>query len=184
MGTRADCGPRRTEPTAGGKVLTTVGLAGSATDVRGGEALRGSRSAYAESVEMHRQRVISSDPASTARGVSPGTRPDWPEFSGLGAGVRDRTSWHGRCYSVGIRRIQTGPSVPPMSVCPVVPEELEEAVPEAVFEQLESSPQGLSSDQARQRLEQFGPNALGEKMVSPLRVFLGYFWGRSRGLSR
>ncbi len=37
--------------------------------------------------------------------------------------------------------------------------------------------QGLSSDEAAQRLEQYGPNALEEKQVSVLRRLLGYFWG-------
>ncbi len=46
-----------------------------------------------------------------------------------------------------------------------------------VFEQLESSAQGLSAAEAQQRLAQFGRNALEEKKVSPLTKFLGYFWG-------
>ncbi len=37
--------------------------------------------------------------------------------------------------------------------------------------------QGLSSDEATQRLAQYGPNALQEKHVSVLRRLLGYFWG-------
>ncbi len=42
---------------------------------------------------------------------------------------------------------------------------------------LAASPQGLSSDEARKRLTQFGPNALEEKKFNPLLKFLGYFWG-------
>ncbi len=37
--------------------------------------------------------------------------------------------------------------------------------------------QGLSSDEAVQRLAQYGPNALEDKQVSMLRRLLGYFWG-------
>ena len=36
---------------------------------------------------------------------------------------------------------------------------------------------GLSSDEAAQRLEQYGPNALEEQKVSTLRRLFGYFWG-------
>lgn len=36
---------------------------------------------------------------------------------------------------------------------------------------------GLSAAQAAERLQQFGPNALPEKKVSPLLRLLGYFWG-------
>ncbi len=36
---------------------------------------------------------------------------------------------------------------------------------------------GLSSDEARARLAQYGENAIREEHVSPLRKFLGYFWG-------
>lgn len=36
---------------------------------------------------------------------------------------------------------------------------------------------GLSSEQARKRLEQYGPNALQEKKRSTLLRLLGYFWG-------
>jgi H+-transporting ATPase len=46
-----------------------------------------------------------------------------------------------------------------------------------VFEAVSSSEKGLSSEEARQRLQQFGPNALEEKRESVLRKLLGYFWG-------
>ena len=36
---------------------------------------------------------------------------------------------------------------------------------------------GLSSQDAAQRLKQYGPNALAEKKISPLERCLGYFWG-------
>ncbi len=36
---------------------------------------------------------------------------------------------------------------------------------------------GLGSDEARSRLAQYGENAIREEHVSPLRKFLGYFWG-------
>ena len=45
------------------------------------------------------------------------------------------------------------------------------------LKKLNTSMEGLSTDQARQRLEQYGPNALVEKKVNPLLKFLSYFWG-------
>ena len=47
----------------------------------------------------------------------------------------------------------------------------------ALFQALESAPQGLSTAQAHRRLERYGPNALREARTRPLRKFLGYFWG-------
>jgi len=42
----------------------------------------------------------------------------------------------------------------------------------------ENSPTtGLTSTEAAERLQQYGPNALEEKKVSPLLKLLGYFWG-------
>jgi H+-transporting ATPase len=55
--------------------------------------------------------------------------------------------------------------------------EAQEKTPEALYEALDSSPQGLSDEEARRRLEHYGPNAIQEKRVSPLLKFLGYFWG-------
>jgi len=48
---------------------------------------------------------------------------------------------------------------------------------EELFDALSSSAGGLSSEQAKQRLEQFGPNELTEKKVNPLLKFLSFFWG-------
>ncbi len=36
---------------------------------------------------------------------------------------------------------------------------------------------GLSTDEAARLLQQYGPNALEEKKVSPIKKLLGYFWG-------
>ncbi|MHB1643709.1 MAG: HAD-IC family P-type ATPase, partial [Acidithiobacillus sp.] len=48
----------------------------------------------------------------------------------------------------------------------------------AVLRQLQSDPQrGLSSPEAARRLAQYGANAIPEKRLSPIRQFLGYFWG-------
>ena len=57
-------------------------------------------------------------------------------------------------------------------------EEVETLRAEVLFRQLGSSAEsGLSDEEATRRLEQYGPNALVEKRRSPLRQFLGYFWG-------
>ena len=49
--------------------------------------------------------------------------------------------------------------------------------PEEAFKQFDSGPQGLSGDEAANRLDQYGPNALEDHKVSPIIKFLGYFWG-------
>ncbi len=36
---------------------------------------------------------------------------------------------------------------------------------------------GLTQDEAARRLERYGPNAIEEKRISPLKRFLSYFWG-------
>ena len=39
------------------------------------------------------------------------------------------------------------------------------------------SPEGLSLDEAKQRLERYGYNELPEEKTNPLLKFLSYFWG-------
>ncbi len=45
------------------------------------------------------------------------------------------------------------------------------------FKQLQSSKEGLSSDEAKKRLDEYGPNAIVAEEESLLRKLLGYFWG-------
>ncbi|MFO1037267.1 MAG: plasma-membrane proton-efflux P-type ATPase [Geminicoccaceae bacterium] len=47
----------------------------------------------------------------------------------------------------------------------------------AKFGELGSSPKGLSSDEARQRLEKYGPNAIEAKEEPLWHKLVGYFWG-------
>ncbi len=54
---------------------------------------------------------------------------------------------------------------------------IQEASVEALLGELKSSRQGLSTEEARKRLERYGANALREERVNPLLKFLGYFWG-------
>ena len=56
-------------------------------------------------------------------------------------------------------------------------DEAKQKTSEALFTQLDSSPQGLSSAEAAARLEQYGPNALEEVKAHPILKFLRYFWG-------
>ncbi|MDQ2897611.1 MAG: cation-transporting P-type ATPase [Actinomycetota bacterium] len=42
---------------------------------------------------------------------------------------------------------------------------------------LKSSPQGLTSAEAKQRLATYGPNEIAEKTVNPFLKLLTYFWG-------
>ncbi len=49
-------------------------------------------------------------------------------------------------------------------------------VPE-VGKRLGSSPDGLSQDEATERLARYGPNEIEEKKENPLLKLLAYFWG-------
>jgi H+-transporting ATPase len=61
---------------------------------------------------------------------------------------------------------------------PLKKEDAEKMQVDELFKALSSSPDnGLAAQEAAQRLEHFGPNALEEKKVNPLLKFLGYFWG-------
>ncbi len=42
---------------------------------------------------------------------------------------------------------------------------------------LESSPEGLTQEEAQKRLTQYGPNEIEEKKINPFLKFLTYFWG-------
>ncbi len=46
-----------------------------------------------------------------------------------------------------------------------------------VEKKLGSSPDGLSGDEAKKRLAQYGPNEITEKKTNPFLKFLTYFWG-------
>ena len=48
---------------------------------------------------------------------------------------------------------------------------------EELQKKLGSSPDGLSQDEAKKRLAQYGPNAIAEKKENPYLKFLTYFWG-------
>ena len=57
-------------------------------------------------------------------------------------------------------------------------DEAEKMSAEDLFKALDSSAaNGLSNQEAAQRLERYGANAIEEKKESALRRFLGYFWG-------
>jgi H+-transporting ATPase len=55
--------------------------------------------------------------------------------------------------------------------------DLEKASLETVYATLGTSPEGLVSSEARQRLEKYGRNELVEEEVSDLEKFLRFFWG-------
>ena len=46
-----------------------------------------------------------------------------------------------------------------------------------LYESLGSNPSGLTSEEAKKRLEEYGPNELLERKVNPILRFLRYFWG-------
>jgi H+-transporting ATPase len=55
--------------------------------------------------------------------------------------------------------------------------EHEKISPEDFLKALGGSRTGLSSAEARQRLEKYGYNEIPEEKTNPLKKFLGYFWG-------
>jgi H+-transporting ATPase len=59
----------------------------------------------------------------------------------------------------------------------VVAEELEKENIDAVYQKLKTSVGGLTSAEAKERLERYGRNELVEQEVSALMKFLRYFWG-------
>ena len=56
-------------------------------------------------------------------------------------------------------------------------QELERLGVEELLRRLDSSRQGLSPQQVRERQQRYGPNALQERHVNLVRRLLGYFWG-------
>jgi H+-transporting ATPase len=46
-----------------------------------------------------------------------------------------------------------------------------------VLDALSSNQKGLTSEEAKKRLETYGPNEIPEKKVNPIIKFLKYFWG-------
>lgn len=53
---------------------------------------------------------------------------------------------------------------------------------EEVLKKLTTSRKGLSAEEAQKRLGEYGPNEIPEHKISPLRKFLGYFWGPIPGM--
>jgi H+-transporting ATPase len=56
-------------------------------------------------------------------------------------------------------------------------EESKKSPIQELYKKFDSDVSGLSSSEAEKRLHQYGFNEIEEKKVSPLRKFLGYFWG-------
>jgi H+-transporting ATPase len=64
-----------------------------------------------------------------------------------------------------------------MAVAEVKAKALERAPLAEVRAQLKTPPEGLSVEEAQQRLTQYGYNELPEEKINPLLKFLAYFWG-------
>jgi len=56
-------------------------------------------------------------------------------------------------------------------------EEVKSASVEELYKDLDTSRKGLTSEEAKKRLDEYGYNEIEEKKVSPLVKFLSYFWG-------
>lgn len=59
----------------------------------------------------------------------------------------------------------------------ISPEQAQKEDWKQLCDDLETSADGLTSEEARSRFTQFGPNALEEKRTNAILEFLGYFWG-------
>ncbi|MGD6852741.1 MAG: cation-transporting P-type ATPase, partial [Candidatus Bathyarchaeia archaeon] len=59
----------------------------------------------------------------------------------------------------------------------VTTEESKKTSAQNLFKKLSSSEKGLSTSEAQQRLQTYGANEIIEKKISPIKKFLGYFWG-------
>jgi len=64
-----------------------------------------------------------------------------------------------------------------MSKSSVSTEEAKKADINELLDKLSASKKGLSSSEAKERFQQYGPNEIPEKEVNPIVKFLGYFWG-------
>ena len=65
----------------------------------------------------------------------------------------------------------------PNIASPAAADDLEKASLDTVYQKLGTSPEGLTSVDAKARLEKYGPNELVDKEVSDLERFLRFFWG-------
>ncbi len=74
-------------------------------------------------------------------------------------------------------RKNDNPKIPTDGNVEIDAKTLSEAPLEDVFKRLAAGPDGLSSAQAKERLERFGPNRLVEEKRNPILKFLSYFWG-------
>jgi H+-transporting ATPase len=64
-----------------------------------------------------------------------------------------------------------------MSESPLSTEDAKKAKVDELLSRLSATKEGLSSQEAQKRLQQYGPNEIPEKKENPLLKFLSYFWG-------
>ncbi len=64
-----------------------------------------------------------------------------------------------------------------MAVDVVVGKDYKHISIDAVLKELDTSREGLSSEEAGERFKKYGPNEIPEKKVNPIIKFLSYFWG-------
>ncbi len=64
-----------------------------------------------------------------------------------------------------------------MEINPISTKAAQKASIKDLMQQLGTSPEGLSNNEAHRRIEQFGANEITEKTISPLARFLTFLWG-------
>jgi H+-transporting ATPase len=64
-----------------------------------------------------------------------------------------------------------------MTKNPISTEEVKTAAVDEILTKLSTTKEGLSSEEAQRRLQEYGPNEIPEKKTNPLLKFLAYFWG-------
>ncbi|MCG6909446.1 MAG: HAD-IC family P-type ATPase, partial [Deltaproteobacteria bacterium] len=64
-----------------------------------------------------------------------------------------------------------------MNVSPISIKVAQETPIDELMQQLDTTAQGLSKDEAHRRIEQFGANEIDEQSTSMLLKFLGFLWG-------
>jgi H+-transporting ATPase len=82
-----------------------------------------------------------------------------------------------RAIRYGRKRAEARPAQHGALPAPKTQNHLQTLAMTEVEKQLDTTPAGLTQEEAAKRLTQYGPNELAEQKTNPLLAFLKYFWG-------